>query len=503
MMAGGRPDGQAQRLLLAAAMASVIGLMWLLERVGVPESLLTPVLLSLPLMLFLVVGLKARTMSLAIFDAADRKLPAAVATLAMPVVVLALVVLAGNAPALRWGAVAGLVLHAILAPFLHDIAAPTPAGTLAGRFGGPARFAAVVVLVPVTFIALALMLQDAAIVLAQSLALGYPAALRILLVLAAVVAIVGGLRAVAATLAVQGGLLAGLAGLLAASLAAAWWHAFIESVRSGAETVMPVAGAGAPLLSWLAGGSTEEGMLVPFLVAMLGVAALPFVTGLSAALPGRGLAGRVSLRAAVVLAAVILIADAAVAYLPGALLEGSWLLRQMSAVAHLATMLAGVAALGLHLGLILSRDVYRVSAPRASTARKTVMARLCVLAVMGSAAAAVPLAGSVAPAVAVNLVLGVSAGALLPALVFTLLPGGRGWTAALAILGGAAIVVAAELPSLAPALVAGTPALAWPAARLGAAAPLWAAAWAVAVMALGLALPRGRGGTAGQALASS
>src|SRR5690606_41836454 len=100
MMAGGRPDGQAQRLLLAAAMASVIGLMWLLERVGVPESLLTPVLLSLPLMLFLLVGLKARTMSLAIFDAADRKLPAAAATLALPVGGLAPGVLARQAAGL-------------------------------------------------------------------------------------------------------------------------------------------------------------------------------------------------------------------------------------------------------------------------------------------------------------------------------------------------------------------------------------------------------------------
>lgn len=503
MMPGGRPDGQAQRLLLAAAMASAIGLMWLLERVGVPESLLTPVLLNLPLVLLLLVGLRARTMSLATFDAADRGLPPAVVTLALPVVVLALVVLAGNAPALRWGAVAGLVLHAILAPFLHDIAATTPAGTLAGRFGGPARFAVVVVLVPVTFVVLALMLQDAAVVLAQSLAMGYPAALRLLLVLAAAVAMVGGLRAVAAVLAVEGGLVAGLAVLLGGSLAAAWWHAFVESVRSGVETAMPFAEAGAPLLAWLAGGPAAEGGLVPFLVAMLGVAALPFVTGLSAALPARGLAGRVSLRAAVVLAAIILIADAAVVYLPAALLEGSWLLRQMSTVAHLATMLAGVAALGLHLGLMLSRDVYRVSAPRASTARKTVIARLAVLAAMGGAAAALPLAGGIAPGPAVDLVVGVSAGALLPVLVFALLPGGRGWAAALAILGGAAIVASAELPALAPALVAGTPALAWPAVRLGAAAPLWAAAWAVLVMALGLALSRGRGGAAGQALASS
>ncbi|APF38621.1 hypothetical protein BOQ54_15900 [Chelatococcus daeguensis] len=503
MMAGGRPVGQAQRLLLAAAMASVIGLMWLLERVGVPESLLTPVLLSLPLMLFLLVGLGARTMSLATFDAADRSLPAAVATLALPVVVLALLVLAGNAPALRWGAVAGLVLHAVLAPFLHDVAAPTPAGTLAGRFGAPARCAVVVVLMPVTFIALTLMLQDAAVVLAQSLAVGYPAALRLLFVLAAVVAMVGGLRAVAATLAVQGGLVAGFAGLLAAALAAAWWHTFAASLRSGMDTVMPFTRAGAPLLTWLAAGPGEEIVLAPFLVAMLGVAALPIVTCLSGALPGRGLAGRVSLRAAVVLAAVVLVADAAAVYLPGALLEGSWLLRQMSAVAHLSTMLAGVAALGFLLGLILSRDVYRVSAPRASTARKTVIARLAVLAALGGAAAAGPLAGSIAPAVAVNLILGVSAGTLLPALLFALLPGGRGWAVAIAILGGAAIVASTELPALAPALIAGTPALAWPAAWLGSAAPLWAAAWTVAVMALGLALSRWRGGTAGQALASS
>jgi len=503
MTAGGRPDGQAQRLLLAAAVASLVGLMWLLERVGVPGALLTPVLLCLPLVLSLLVGLSARTMSLATFDAADRSLPAAVATLALPVVVLALVVLAGNAPALRWGAVAGLVLHAALAPFLHRTAAPTPAGTLAGRFGWPARAAAVVVLVPVLFVALVLMLQDAAFVLAQSLGLGYPAALRLVLALCALVAMVGGLRAVAAVLAVQGGFLAGLAGLLAATLLATWWHAFVESVRSGVDTVLPVAAAGAARFAWLAGGPAQESGVTAFLVVMFGVAALPLVTGLSAAVPGRGLAGRVSLRAAVVLAAVVLVADTAEVYLPQSLLEGSWLLRQMSSVAHLATMLAGVAALGLNLGLVLSRDVYRVVAPRASTARKTIIARLAVLAALGGAAAAIPLAGGIAPAVAVNLLLGVSAAALLPGLAFALLPGGRGWTAALAILGAAAIVAVAELPALLPSLVAGSPALARAVGALGDTAPLWAAAWAVVVMALGLALSRARGAAAGQALASS
>jgi cation/acetate symporter len=188
----------------------LIALFLLSERAALPRELLEVFLVIGTLAIYASVGLLSRTGSLSEYLLAGRHIPAPFAGVTAgsewlgPAIILSatgsLLLANHDGHALVLALTGGYVLAALLvAPFVRNTGASSLPEFLGLRFGGAARFVALLVLIACTLPLAVALVQAAMLLIARELGLDTNAALSVVIAMVAVCALPGGMRGVTAT----------------------------------------------------------------------------------------------------------------------------------------------------------------------------------------------------------------------------------------------------------------------------------------------------------------
>lgn len=380
----------------AGGLAACLGLFALLDRIGLPPGLLVFAFLVLTLAAYCLIGWACRTMRLSEFFLVGRRLEGVPNGLAMavsiaPVGLLGLIPDAGpggggSLPVLAGIAGGFLLMLGLVGPFLRAFGAVTVPDALALRYGGRLpRLCGVLVVLACAAPLLAAQLH----LLGQSLAGAFDLDGRPAVVAAAallmVCALMGGLRALTWTQVAQAIV---VGGAVLVPLALLWLRARGLAGEGAAAGPQPAASGAGPASPWMLAAGIA-----------LGVAAMPQLILRTLATPSPAAARR-SLGWAV--AFTLLLAAASLAWHD----HGRWddaafavppaLAARLPAVAEalvlagaLAASLATAGAVAFAMAGVLGHDLHhRLLDPRASTARRLIVARLALVAVVAGAALA-------------------------------------------------------------------------------------------------------------------
>ncbi len=310
--------------------AACIATMLLLERIGVNGDIIAYIFILFELVLFTLVGFGAKTLNVAEFFVAGRRLPAVWAGMATAAALMASFTfftttgLYGigfrSAAFLGAGLIAGMGLSVIvLASALNSSRCRTVPEFLGTRFASPAlRLFSAIVLVIVLVALLAAILTTTAEYAGRFLLLGRSYLITVLIALAVLPGLFGGMRAAARVLIVQYIVLA--AGLL---VPLAWlaWHfdgtiipqlSYGSVILPGLET-MPADQVSD--IAWL----SDFGI---FAGAALGVAALPIVANFGFSASSRQ-DSRTAFAWAMAFSAILILSAPAIAFFAAAAVEAA------------------------------------------------------------------------------------------------------------------------------------------------------------------------------------
>lgn len=387
-----------RRLAVAAIggafiLAGLLGVLAVLERIGLPAGLMAPLMVGLALAAFAAAGLVSRTMLLADYDLAGRAMPVTANALATAAMLIGLVLIARDPVATGLGAAVGTLLAGlVVGPAVNASGAATLPAYLGRRYGGLARMLAALIVVASCFPALIAFVAMAMTALARTFSLTPEAAAATIAAVLVLASAFGGLRGI------------GMAQLAAGLALAAACVAVALSVMAGTSG------------NALAVPSFDDDRLLTALTAFVGTAALPplalrLATGASPAE-----ARQACLRAALMVAVPIFIAASAggdaIAW------RGSAVVASLVEAALLLALLAAAAAFAFAIGNTIAHDVHHaLLSPRAAVSRRLIVARLLLIAVIAGGAAAATIV-TWSPAGLALWALSIAGAGLLPLLVF-------------------------------------------------------------------------------------
>jgi Na+/proline symporter len=400
-----------------AASAAFLSLLAILERVGLPASLIPPLIFGPMLVAFAAMGVAMRTMLFVEFDAAGRSVPLQANTVTIATIAIGLAVAGDNQLAIGGGAAVGLFASGLfVAPAMRATGAATIAELLGRRHGRIARLAAAVVTLLCCLPAVVALINIVSLDLARALGVSPAAALRASVATLLCASVFGGMR-----------------GLTAANLAA------------GAAIVIAV-GVAIILLVWGSpGGSTpraaatgsDNALLLAVTVALGTVALPPLCQRFASAVSTQE--ARRAVRWAALLVAFVAFIIPAVSFDRASLTGGAAVGASLMAAAAIGAMLAAAVAFAFATANTLSNDIHRAFlAPRAAASRQLILARMMVVAIVLGASRLATETGIAAQTLVVWSLALVAAG-LAPAVLLSTIMRLGGVSVALGMLAGVAV----------------------------------------------------------------
>lgn len=378
----------------AAVLVGFLGLLVILERIGLTASFMAPLMVGLALAAFAGAGLVARTMLVAQYDLIGGAMPVAANALALTAMTVGLVIIGRDPLAVGLGAAAGLAFAAwIVGRAMHASKALTLPEHLGKRHGRLVRTLAALIVVTSLFPALVAFIETASAMVARTYGVDPEHAVEIVVAGLILASVFGGMR-----------------GISMAQLAAGVTIA-IASLTIGAFVAADPTGLAPPALAF--GGER----LIAALTAFAGVAAFPSVALRLAASPSRPEARRSGCwAAALLLVPVLIIAEAGLD--AADTWGGSAVLASLVEAAGVLAMLAGAAGFAFAIAATLTNDIYHaLLSPEAAASRRLIVARLILVTVIAVAAAIVALI-EVNAAQLVLWSLSLTGAGLLPLVVF-------------------------------------------------------------------------------------
>ena len=215
-MASGARDAEGSVAILAkvfaifaCGLAGLAAILWTLERLGAPASVLAPLCVFVPLAAYVLLGVLARTGDPIQVNVAGRAVPAAwngmaagagfVSASSVFGLAGALYLLGYDGLAYGLGSAGGFVLAGLLiAPFLRKSGAETLPDFFAARYGLQARLLAAFILMFCSFALIVVEISAAGLVASRFLAVPFAWAVLALAAAAALTSIFGGMKAVTA-----------------------------------------------------------------------------------------------------------------------------------------------------------------------------------------------------------------------------------------------------------------------------------------------------------------
>ena len=400
------------------AFTAFLSLLAILERVGLPGSLIPPLVFGPLLIAFAAMGVAKRTMLFAEFDAAGRSVPLPANTVVIATIALGLAVAGDHQVVVGIGAAIGLFAAGIMvAPAMRMAGVSTIAELFGRRHGRLARLTAALVTLLACLPVVVALINAVSLDLARALAVSPAAAMRACVAVLLCASVFGGLR-----------------GLTAANLTA------------GAAVVI-AAGVAFILLVWgNPGGSyvrvstvaDSEDALLLAAAAMLGTAALPPICQRFASAVSPQEARRAGRWAAVIVVLVAFVIPV-VSFERATLTSNAAVGANLMAAAAIGAMLAAAVAFAFAMANSLSNDIQRpFLAPRSAASRQLILARLMVAAIILGASRLATEGGITAG----NLVmwsLALAAAGLAPVLLLSTIMRFGGVSAALGMAAGTAV----------------------------------------------------------------
>ena len=344
------------------AFAAFLSLLAILERVGLPTSLIPPLIFGPMLIAFAAMGVAMRTMLFAEFDAAGRSVPLPANTVTIATIVVGLAVACDNQLAVGVGAAIGLFASGLfVAPAMRATGAATIAELLGRRHGRVTRLAAALVTLLCCLPAVVALINIVSLDLARALGVSPAAALRASVAILLCASVFGGLR-----------------GLTAANLAAG---AAIVIAVCVAVVLLVWGNQGGPSARVATAGGSDDTLLLAAIVTLGTVALPPLCQRFASAVSTQE--ARRAVRWAALLVALVAFVIPAVSFDRASLTGSAAVGASLMAAAAIGAMLAAAVAFAFAMANTLSNDIHRAFlAPRAAASRQLILARLMVVAIV-------------------------------------------------------------------------------------------------------------------------
>jgi hypothetical protein len=377
----------------AIGLAIWMAVLAVLERVGLPDAIIAPLVAVPAFLAIAVAGIASRTMLLAEYDVAGRTLPAGASALSLGAFAAGLLLVGGDPVFMGLGTIVGLLLAGLVfGPAFHR----SGAATLGEWLGGDTRFGRIVAglfVAGCAFPALAGLVGAVADGLARHLALEPAPAIALTCGILAIAGMFGGWRGFSAAQlasAVVGG------GAALAALAAALKGGAIEAAPDFMQIAQP-------------------GRAATFVLGTaLGLAASPSLFAPFAAAESASEGRKTALGAALI---VVVVAVLAVSGAFGLADRMSAAMATLIRTGALLFVVASAMGFSFATGNALANDVQRVvAAPRTPASRRLIAARLILIGVIAAAGYAA-LRSEQDPGALVRGGLALSCAALMPAML--------------------------------------------------------------------------------------
>ena len=399
------------------AFAAFLGLVAILERIGLPQFLVPPLVFAPTLVAFAALGVAMRTMLFAEFDAAGRAVPLPANVVAIGTTVTGVVVSGVEQLVVGLGCAIGLFAAGLMiAPALRTSGATTLAAFIGRHHGRTARAAGAIVTVGCCLPAAVALVDGASRGISAALAVAPSHAIQAVVAVLFCASVFGGLRGLSAANLVAGAVL-----VIGAAVAVLF---LVLGIPAGSYD-RSVAGGG-------------QNALLLALTALIGGFALPPLGQRFASAVSAEEARRAAHWAALFVAVLAFVLPAPSfdrATMFGTSAVGASLL----AAAVVAAMLAAAIAFVFAMANTLSNDLHRAFlAPREAASRQLIMARLLVTIAI-AAVARLSAEAAIAPPVLVMWTITLAAAGLAPILILRTIMRVGGTAAAIGMAAGTVV----------------------------------------------------------------